>query len=108
MISGSRQIRILSKSLNRDWGIGVGTTVIVFNFTIIVKMKQKTAAYCVLGGTYSVVLIALISFIFARDNSIANYYWCWVWLCPFMIWNWVVIAWCDSELFLNSKRRLVS
>ena len=71
-------------------------------------MKPKTAGYLVLAGTWSVLLTAIISFFFSYDKETALYYWCWIWLCPFMIWNWVTIAWCDSELFGNSKRRLVS
>lgn len=71
-------------------------------------MKQRTAGFAVLAFTYTVLLTAIVSYYFAMHSSVGVYYWCWVWLCPFMIWNWVTIAWCDSELFLNSKRRLVS
>lgn len=75
---------------------------------IFLGMKQKTAGYVVLGSTWSILMIAIVSYLYVSCNSTALYYWCWVWLCPFMVWNWVTIAWCDSELFANSKRRLVS
>ncbi|QLG74948.1 hypothetical protein HG535_0H02750 [Zygotorulaspora mrakii] len=67
-------------------------------------MKQKTASYCILAGTYSIVGIALITFLYSKDLKSVHYYWCWLLLCPAMLWLWVVRAWSAFEMFRNIKR----
>ncbi|QLQ81535.1 hypothetical protein HG537_0F02960 [Torulaspora globosa] len=67
-------------------------------------MEQRTVAYCVLGGTYGIVGLILASFLYARHDSTLLYYWCWLLLCPVMLWLWVVRAWSAFEMFRNIKR----
>ncbi|CCF59848.1 hypothetical protein KAFR_0I00670 [Kazachstania africana CBS 2517] len=69
-------------------------------------MNQRLAAYVVLAVTSSIVLLAITSFIYIRYNHIDTYYWSWVLLAPTMFWLWVVAAWCDAEMFKNSKPNL--
>ncbi|CCE89852.1 Eri1p TDEL_0A05200 [Torulaspora delbrueckii] len=67
-------------------------------------MEQRIAALCIFGGTYGIVSVALVSFLYARDNATLLYYWCWLLLCPVMLWLWVVRAWSAFEMFRNIKR----
>ncbi|EDO14349.1 hypothetical protein Kpol_1074p2 [Vanderwaltozyma polyspora DSM 70294] len=67
-------------------------------------MEDRRAGLVVLGGTYSIVIVSLLSFYYVKDNDTLNYYWCWVFLCPVMFWLWALIAWCEAEMLSNAKR----
>ncbi|AQZ10959.1 ERI1 (YPL096C-A) [Zygosaccharomyces parabailii] len=66
-------------------------------------MQQRTAAYCILAGTYGAVALAVSSLLYVRNNSDQAYYLCWLLLCPVMFWLWVVRAWSAFEMFRNIK-----
>lgn len=66
-------------------------------------MQQKTVGLTVLAVTVTITSLVISSFLYARDNPVTLYYWCWVWLLPMAVWCWVVTAWCDIQLYKNAK-----
>ncbi|EJS41446.1 eri1p [Saccharomyces arboricola H-6] len=66
-------------------------------------MRPRNLGFLVLGFTYSVLLISLVTFYWLHHNESLIHYWCVLLLCPPTLWLWALISWCDSEMFASSK-----